>query len=62
MPAFINLQQYYLEQFLYERCQELPGVDLRFQNKCVGRRDLRRITPASTSRRPTAPTRSRPTG
>lgn len=28
MPAFINLQQYYLEQFLYERCQELPGVDL----------------------------------
>ena len=36
MPAFINLQQYYLEQFLYERCHELPGVDLRFQNKCVG--------------------------
>ena len=36
MPAFINLQQYYLEQFLYERCHELPSVDLRFQNKCVG--------------------------
>ena len=36
MPAFINLQQYYLEQFVYERCHELPGVDLRFQNKCVG--------------------------
>ena len=36
MPAFINLQQYYLEQFLYERGQELPGVDLRFQNRCVG--------------------------
>jgi 3-(3-hydroxy-phenyl)propionate hydroxylase len=36
MPAFINLQQYYLEQFLYERCQELPGVDLRFQNRCTG--------------------------
>ena len=36
MPAFINLQQYYIEQFLYERCQELPGVDLRYQNKCVG--------------------------
>ena len=35
MPAFINLQQYYLEQYLYERCQELPGVDLRFQNRCV---------------------------
>ena len=36
MPAFINLQQYYLEQFLYERCHELPDVNLRFQNKCVG--------------------------
>jgi 3-(3-hydroxy-phenyl)propionate hydroxylase len=36
MPAFINLQQYYIEQYLYERCQELPAVDLRFQNKCVG--------------------------
>ena len=36
MPAFINLQQYYIEQYLYERCQELPDVDLRFQNKCVG--------------------------
>jgi 3-(3-hydroxy-phenyl)propionate hydroxylase len=35
MPAFINLQQYHLEQLLYERCQEL-GVDLRFQNRCVG--------------------------
>jgi 3-(3-hydroxy-phenyl)propionate hydroxylase len=36
MPAFINLQQYYLEQYLYERCQELPSVDLRFQHRCVG--------------------------
>jgi 3-(3-hydroxy-phenyl)propionate hydroxylase len=36
MPAFINLQQYYLEQLLYERCHELPSVDLRFQNKCAG--------------------------
>ena len=36
MPAFINLQQYYIEQFLYERAQELPEVDLRFQHKCVG--------------------------
>ena len=36
MPAFINLQQYYLEQFLYERCRELPSVDLRFQNRIVG--------------------------
>ena len=36
MPAFINLQQYYLEQFLFERAQELPSVDLRFQNRCAG--------------------------
>ncbi|MEK0084851.1 FAD-dependent oxidoreductase [Benzoatithermus flavus] len=36
MPAFVNLQQYYLEQYLYERCQELPAVDLRFQNRCTG--------------------------
>ena len=35
MPAFINLQQYYLEQFLYERCLDLPHVDLRFQNRCT---------------------------
>lgn len=35
-PAFINLQQYYLEEFLFERAQELPGIDLRFQNRCVG--------------------------
>ncbi len=36
IPAFINLQQYYIEQYLYERCQELRPVDLRFQHKCVG--------------------------
>ncbi|MFL5335883.1 MAG: FAD-dependent monooxygenase [Geminicoccaceae bacterium] len=36
MPAFINLQQYYIEQYLYERALELPSVDLRFQNRCVG--------------------------
>ncbi len=32
-PAFINLQQYYCEQFLIERCREVPGIDLRFRNK-----------------------------
>jgi len=35
-PAFINLQQYYVEQFLVERATELPGVDLRWRNKVVG--------------------------
>ncbi len=29
MPAFVNCQQYYLEQFLIERAQEI-GIDLRF--------------------------------
>src|SRR5262249_31314034 len=33
-PAFINLQQYYVEQFLIERCLEFPElIDLRFTNK-----------------------------
>ncbi|WP_424966356.1 FAD-dependent oxidoreductase [Dinoroseobacter sp. S375] len=36
MPAFINLQQYYVEQFLVERAQEIPLIDLRFKNRVVG--------------------------
>lgn len=35
-PAFINLQQYYLEQFLVERLLELPEIDLRWRSKVVG--------------------------
>jgi len=35
-PAFINLQQYYVEQFLVERASELPGVDLRWRHRVVG--------------------------
>lgn len=32
-PAFINLQQYYVEQYLIERCQEFSDlIDLRFKN------------------------------
>ena len=34
-PAFINLQQYYVEQFLVERANEL-GVELRWKHKVVG--------------------------
>jgi 3-(3-hydroxy-phenyl)propionate hydroxylase len=34
-PGMINLQQYYLEQYLVERARELPGLDLRFRNKVV---------------------------
>ncbi len=35
-PAFINLQQYYVEQFLVERANELPGLDLRWRHRVVG--------------------------
>ena len=35
-PAFINLQQYYVEQFLIERCADFPGIDLRWKNRAVG--------------------------
>ena len=35
-PAFINLQQYYVEGFLAERAAALPLVDLRWKNRVVG--------------------------
>jgi 3-(3-hydroxy-phenyl)propionate hydroxylase len=35
-PAFINLQQYWVEQFLVERIGELPQAELRWRNKVVG--------------------------
>jgi len=35
-PAFINLQQYHLEDFLVERARELSGVDLRWKHRVVG--------------------------
>lgn len=39
-PAFINLQQYYVEQYLVERAQEFPElVDLRFLNKVIDHKD-----------------------
>ncbi len=39
-PAFINLQQYYVEQYLVERAQEFPDlIDLRFMNKVVNHED-----------------------
>lgn len=36
MPAFINLQQYRLEEVLIERAGEIPGIDLRWRNRVVG--------------------------
>lgn len=34
-PGMINLQQYYLEEFLVKRARELPNLDLRFKNRVV---------------------------
>jgi len=34
-PAFINLQQYYVEGHLAERAAELPNVEIRWKNKVV---------------------------
>jgi 3-(3-hydroxy-phenyl)propionate hydroxylase len=34
-PAFVNLQQYYVEEYLYERCLAEPAIDMRFRNKVV---------------------------
>ncbi|PZQ66672.1 MAG: FAD-dependent oxidoreductase [Variovorax paradoxus] len=35
-PAFINLQQYYVEGYLNERAAELPNIEVRWCNKVVG--------------------------
>ena len=35
-PAFVNLQQYWFEQYLVERAQAIPNVDLRWDSKVVG--------------------------
>ncbi|WP_043339002.1 FAD-dependent oxidoreductase [Belnapia moabensis] len=35
-PAFVNLQQYYVEGFLLERAQALPLIDLRWKNRVTG--------------------------
>ena len=37
MPAFINLQQYYVEQYLAERAADFPDlIDLRWKNRVTG--------------------------
>ncbi len=33
MPAFVNLQQYYLEKFLVDRVHALKNIDLRWSNR-----------------------------
>lgn len=36
MPAFVNLQQYYVEEYLVQTALANPLVDLRFKNKATG--------------------------
>jgi len=39
-PAFINLQQYYVEEYLIDRARDFPGlIDLRFKNRVVDHAD-----------------------
>lgn len=35
MPAMINLQQYYLEEYMVDRCNDLDEVDLRWKHKVI---------------------------
>lgn len=35
-PAFINLQQYYVEGYLFERASALPNIEIRWRSKVVG--------------------------
>ena len=35
MPAFVNLQQYYLEKFLVDRAAALGNIDLRWSNRVI---------------------------
>ncbi|QBF33658.1 FAD-dependent oxidoreductase [Thalassococcus sp. S3] len=39
-PAFINLQQYYVEEYLIDRARDFPDlIDLRFKNRVTGHDD-----------------------
>ena len=46
MPAFINLQQYYVEEYLIDRCADFPDlIDLRWGAEVTGiRQDVTRAT------------------
>ncbi|MFC3109026.1 FAD-dependent oxidoreductase [Undibacterium arcticum] len=35
-PAFINLQQYYVEGYLFDRAAEMPRIDVRWKNQVTG--------------------------
>jgi len=36
VPAFINLQQYYMEEYMVKRCLEMPEIELRWLHKVTG--------------------------
>lgn len=36
IPAFINLQQYYLEEYMVDRINELDSIEVRWKNKVIG--------------------------
>lgn len=40
-PGMINLQQYYLEDYLVKRARQLPNLEIRFKNNVIG------VTPAA---------------
>ena len=61
MPAFINLQQYYVEQYLVERARELHDrIDLRWKNRVTGV-EPRYEQSGSSVETPDGAYRSRPT-
>ena len=35
-PAFVNLQQYYVEAYLLERASQLPNIEIRWKNTVTG--------------------------
>lgn len=35
MPAFINLQQYYFEEYMVQRVEQFPEIDLRWLHKVI---------------------------
>ena len=44
-PAFVNLQQYWLEEYLVDRARELPAIDLRWKSR------VEQVAPQRRSRR-----------
>ncbi|ATE61350.1 FAD-dependent oxidoreductase [Thauera sinica] len=42
-PGMINLQQYYLEEYLLRRARELPNLEIRFKSNVIG------VTPGQDS-------------